>query len=401
MVAHKRVEQLACGCFVILSAVMYFNQWRIRAARPEQARGAKSITSTSPPRTSTSNSPLSNRHIAELLVLEGEKQEGYKRKAYFRAAHSAFMWPAEAAELFNANRSLTELDSIGPSLSKTLSAWLVDPPEIPPIPPLRSNFLTLTEARQAIAARPECRAQLKGDLQMHTTWSDGSGSVRDMANAGIERGYEYIAITDHTKGLKIAGGIDEVELAKQATEIDALNDEFRLTKKNFRVLRSVELNLSPTGEGDLDCDFLRGLDIVLGSFHSQLRLKEDQTARYIAALENPCVQILGHPRGRVYNYRLGLNADWSKVFARAAQLDKAVEIDAYSDRQDLDVELLQIARREGVRISFGSDSHHPGQLLFLDLAMAAAILSDIPEERIINFMPADELLDWVKSVRKG
>ena len=370
---------------------------RIRASGAKRTEGVTKITSKG--QFSTEALPLSNRQIAELLILEGEKHEGYKRKAYFRAAHSAFVWPEEAGCLSQAGRSLTELVGIGPSLAKTISAWLADPPAVPLPPALRRNFLTLTEARQVIDAHPKWRTHLKGDLQMHTTWSDGAGSVRDMADAALERGYEYIAITDHTKGLKIAGGIDEVELAKQASEIEAVNQELRRTKKNFRVLRSVELNLSPSGEGDLDCGFLDGLDIVLGSFHSQLRVKEDQTARYLAALENPCVQILGHPRGRVYNYRIGLNADWSKVFARAAQLDKAVEIDAYSDRQDLDVELLQIARREGVRISFGSDSHHPWQLLFLDLALAAAILSGIPEERIVNFMPADELLKWVKSVR--
>jgi histidinol phosphatase-like PHP family hydrolase len=343
--------------------------------------------------------PLSNRQIAELLAVRGEAEESYKRKAYLRAAHAAFMWPVEAAELVRENRSLTELIGIGPSLAKTVTGWIENPPELPPTSPLRKNFLTLTEARAVIDSRPDWRTKVKGDLQMHTTWSDGAGSVRDMAEAAMARGYEYIAITDHTKGLKIAGGIDEIELAKQAREIDALNAELVSAKKNFRVLKSVELNLSPSGEGDLKCDFLDGLDIVLGSFHSQLRVKEDQTDRYIAALENPCVQILGHPRGRVYNYRIGLKADWGRVFARAAELDKAVEIDAYSDRQDLDVELLQIAKREGVRISFGSDSHHPWQLVFLDLALAAAILAGIPEERIINFMPTAELLEWVKNVR--
>src|SRR5688572_3106177 len=343
--------------------------------------------------------PLSNRQIAELVAVRGEKEESYKRKAYFRAAHAAFMWPVEAAELVQENRSLTELSGIGPSLAKTVAAWIENPPELSPPSPQRKNFLALTEARAVIDSHPEWRAKLKGDLQMHTTWSDGAGSVRDMAEAAMARGYEYIAITDHTKGLKIAGGIDEIELAKQAREIEELNAELAGGKKNFRVLKSVELNLSPSGEGDLECDFLHCLDIVLGSFHSQLRVKDDQTDRYIAALENPCVQILGHPRGRVYNYRIGLKADWARVFARAAELDKAVEIDAYSDRQDLDVELLQIAKREGVRISFGSDSHHPWQLIFLDLALAAAILAGIPEERIINFMPMDGLLKWVTGVR--
>jgi histidinol phosphatase-like PHP family hydrolase len=252
----------------------------------------------------------------------------------------------------------------------------------------------MTQARQIISDHPAIRAKLRGDLQMHTEWSDGSGTIREMAEAALARGYEYISITDHTKGLKIAGGIDETELGRQAEEIAAINEE--LAEKRFRVLRSVEMNLSPAGEGDLDCEFLKSLDLVLGSFHSKLRVREDQTARYLAALENPCVHILGHPRGRVYNYRNGLKADWARVFARAAELDKAVEIDGYSDRQDLDVELLQVAREEGVRISFGSDSHHPWQLIFLDYSVAAATLAGIPEERIINLMPADQLVRWAR-----
>lgn len=371
---------------------------RIRAARGANAASIERPGSRRPAAAS-SLLPLTNRQIAELLILQGEKEEGYKRKAYFRAAHSAFIWPEKAATLFSEGRPLAELGGIGPSLAKTLSRWLESPPEVPLAPPLRRNFLTLTEARDVIDSHPDWRAKLKGDLQMHTTWSDGAGSIRDMAEAALGRGYEYIAITDHTKGLKIAGGIDEGELARQGAEIDSVNEEFARGGTNFRVLKSVELNLAPDGAGDLDCDFLHGLDIVLGSFHSRLRVKEDQTARYIAALENPCVQVLGHPRGRVYNYRIGLKADWAAVFARAAELDKAVEIDAYSDRQDLDVELLQIAKQEGVRISFGSDSHHPWQLLFLDLALAAAILVGIPKDRIINFMTVDELLSWVSSVR--
>jgi histidinol phosphatase-like PHP family hydrolase len=374
---------------------------RIRVTSPaaKKARTQKLSASISSPPRRISPVELSNRSIAELLVLQGEKEEGYKRKAFFRAAHAAFIWPEEAATLVAENRSLAELPAVGPFLAKTINAWIAAPPPVPPPPPLRRNFLTLTEAREVIDRHPDWRAKLKGDLQMHTQWSDGGGTVRDMAEAALARGYEYIGITDHTKGLKIAGGIDEIELAKQAEEINALNHEFLRARKSFRVLRSVELNLSPTGEGDLDCAFLDGLDIVLGSFHSALRVTTDQTARYIAALENPCVQILGHPRGRVYNYRPGLQADWPRVFARAAELDKAVEIDAYSDRQDLDVELLQITKQEGVRISFGSDSHHPWQLLFLDLALAAALLAGIPEHRIINFLPAEKLLAWVASVR--
>src|SRR5205807_3077844 len=129
-------------------------------------------------------------------------------------------------------------------------------------------------------------------LQMHTIWSDGSAGILQMAQAARERGYAYIAITDHSKGLKIAGGIDEKALAEQAREIAGVNAAVR--GAGLTVLRSIEMNLNPRGEGDMDPKSLARLDLVLGAFHSALRTKEDQTARYVAALRNPDIQILGH-----------------------------------------------------------------------------------------------------------
>lgn len=106
------------------------------------------------------------------------------------------------------------------------------------------------------------------------------------------------------------------------------------------------MNLSPRGEGDMEPEALRALDLVLGSFHSSLRKTEDQTERYLSAIRNPHVHIHGHPRGRIYNYRLGLTADWSRVFAEAAHLGKAVEIDSYPDRQDLTSRFSRSRRRK-------------------------------------------------------
>src|SRR5204863_6563082 len=139
-------------------------------------------------------------------------------------------------------------------------------------------------------------------------------------------------------------------------------------------------------QGDMEPKSLRHLDLVLGSFHSSLRTTEDQTARYYAALNNPHIHILGHPRGRIYNYRIGLKADWSRVFAEAARLDKAVEIDCYPDRQDLNLTLLKLARSAGTRVSLGTDAHHPWQLEFIRLGVAVALRAKIPAERIVNFM---------------
>ena len=144
---------------------------------------------------------------------------------------------------------------------------------------------------------------------------------------------------------------------------------------------------------------LKRLDLVLGCFHSSLRKKEDQTERYVAALQNPDIQILGHPKGRIYNFREGLEADWKVVFDTAAELDKAVEIDGYPDRQDLSLELVQVAKASGCRISLGTDSHDPQQLQFMDFSLAAAIAAGIKQDRILNFLSAEELQNWVATLR--
>jgi histidinol phosphatase-like PHP family hydrolase len=339
---------------------------------------------------------LSNANLAELLARQAAQEEGIRQRAYKRAARSAFLWPEEAADLLAEGRALVELKSVGPFIARQLHTWLEKPPLKVSAPLIRRDFLTVAEARAILAANPDWRERLRGDLQMHTLWSDGSASVTEIAAAAQARGYEYIAITDHSKGLKIAGGIDEAALAKQGDEIAAVNQSIRAGNGQLHVLRSIEMNLNPRGEGDMDVDALRGLDLVLGSFHSSLRTTEDQTERYLKAIRNPQVHILGHPRGRIYNFRLGLAADWPCVFAEAAKLDKALEIDSYPDRQDLNLSLLKIARREGTRISLGTDAHHSWQLEFIELGLAAARKAGIPANRIVNFLPLDQLLDWIR-----
>jgi DNA polymerase (family 10) len=213
-----------------------------------------------------------------------------------------------------------------------------------------------------------------------------------MAAAARARGLEYIAITDHSKGLAIANGMDEARLERQGVEIAGLNEELGST--GFRILRAVEMNLSPAGEGDVDPVFLCRLDIVLGAFHSRLRLTDDQTERYLAALKRRSFHVLAHPRGRIYDFRLGLQADWPRVFDCARRHECAIEIDGYPDRQDLDVELLQIARDAGTMISIGSDAHATDQIAFLDFGIAAARRAGIPDGQILNCMTAEQLLAW-------
>jgi histidinol phosphatase-like PHP family hydrolase len=343
---------------------------------------------------------LSNTDVAELLARQAERESGTLSRAFRRAARSAFLWPEEVAQVAAQNRSLTELRSIGPFIEKQIRGWLDKPPQSSTrIPEIRRDFVSLAEARRLLGLRPAWSKKLRGDLQMHTRWSDGSGTIAEMADAAQERSYSYIAITDHSKGLKIAGGIDEPTLKKQGLEIAKINTLTSKLGGRFIVLRSIEMNLNPRGEGDMLPASLSSLDLVLGSFHSSLRIIDDRTERYLAALRNPHIQILGHPRGRIYNYRLGLRADWPRVFAEATILDKALEIDCYPDRQDLNVGLLKIARKQGTRISLGTDAHHPWQLEFIELGLAAALRAKIPAERIINFMPTLDLKTWVRQIR--
>lgn len=348
-----------------------------------------------PARTETHNGIL-----AELLARESERATGHLQRALRRAARAAFLWPEEAANLLQEGRSLTELPGIGPHLQKLLRQWIEEAATSEDIPPIRRNFLTLTQARAILTANPRWGRRYKGDLQMHSTWSDGAGTIKAMGLAAAERGYSYIAITDHSKGLKIAGGIDESQLLAQAAEVEQTETDLHQVGQPIRILRSLELNLNPAGKGDMDPAALGQLDLVVGSFHSALRTSVDQTERYLAALRNPDVHILGHPRGRIYNHRLGLTADWPRVFAEAAKLGKALEIDSYPDRQDLDWDLLQLARDADVRIAIDTDAHSPDQFMFVELGLAAAFLAGIKPKRIINFMPVKDLLEWVGHLRE-
>ncbi len=166
---------------------------------------------------------MDNALIAELLIREAQSADGHRERAFRRAARAAFMWPVEASELAATGGSLTQLSGIGPSLARHLHNWLEQPPINIKPPPVRREFGTLAKARKVLARNPGWSKKQQGDLQMHTEWSDGASTIGEMANGGIERNYKYIAITDHTQGLKIAGGLDEKRLAQHAVRSDPVS----------------------------------------------------------------------------------------------------------------------------------------------------------------------------------
>jgi histidinol phosphatase-like PHP family hydrolase len=340
---------------------------------------------------------LTNGDLGELLWSAGREEKDHRRRALERASRAARFWPVEASELADRDRSLTELNAVGPWVAEQIRAWLDDPPSVPEPEEARRGFLTYAEVRRTLDADPAWESTPCADLQMHTTWSDGTLPLEDMVEAARSLGRPFVAITDHSQALQIAHGMSADKLAEQGLAIDAINATFEAVGDPFRVLRSQEVDLFADGSIDMDDASLASLDLVLGAFHSALRAKEDQTERYVAALRQPRLHVLAHPKARMYGRRPGLDADWHRVFAEAAVRGKAVELDATVWRQDLNVELATIAREEGVAwFSIGSDAHTAEELEFLPFGMATAALAGIPRERILNYRSVEFVRVWAR-----
>jgi histidinol phosphatase-like PHP family hydrolase len=264
---------------------------------------------------------------------------------------------------------------------------------------LRVHFLSRARVL-AILRDPKIRAvgrdDYHGDLQMHSTWSDGSETVAALADGCLGRGYRYCAVTDHSYGLPIARGVSMASLARQHAEIDRLN---RRLGPRFRVIKGIEANIRADGEVDMLPEERRRLDLVLAAPHSKLRIEADQTARMIAAIATSGVHVLAHPRGRMFGSRAGISAKWDRVFAAAARRGVAVEIDGDPSRQDLDFTLARRALAAGCLFALDSDAHSSAELRYADTAIAHARLAGIPASRIINCWELDRLLEWAAKLR--
>jgi putative hydrolase len=346
-----------------------------------------------------SGSTLTNAALGDLLRAAALEESDHRRRALDRASRAARFWPEEAAAVAEAGRSLTDLRNVGPWVAARIHELLDDPPPIPEPDDTRRGYLTMAEARVILDAHPGWETAPHGDLQVHSTDSDGSLPLQEMAIAARDLGRAFIACTDHSESLKIANGMDPERIRDQGRRIVALNEELAAAGDPFRVLRSIEMDVFVDGSGDMEPAILAELDLVLGAFHSKLRVTEDVTDRYLAALHNPTVQVLAHPTARMYGRRRGLVADWPRVFAEAARLGKAIELDATPARQDLNVDLARIAVAAGVRwFSMGSDAHSAFELGFLPFGMAIAAAAGVPRERVLNYLPPDEVVAWAAAL---
>ena len=259
---------------------------------------------------------------------------------------------------------------------------------------MRRNYLSRAAVKDIVGRKgTPSAAKYRGDFQMHSLWSDGEETLESIIGACLERGWSCAGVTDHSYGLSIAGGMTMARAAEQHAEIDALNRKYR---GRFRMFKGIEANIRSDGTVDMEPGEMRQFEFIVASPHSLLRKSVDQTARMVGAVSQPGVAILGHPQGRVFNVRLGVLADWSKVFEVAAKRKVAIEIDGSWSRQDVPFELAAQALEQGCIFALDSDAHAHREFDFAEIAIAHAKLAGIPQARIVNYWSDKKFLEWAR-----
>ncbi|KMN39222.1 DNA polymerase/3'-5' exonuclease PolX [Lysinibacillus sp. LK3] len=222
---------------------------------------------------------------------------------------------------------------------------------------------------------------IKADLHMHTTWSDGAYSVAEMGEALLARGYQYSVITDHSQFLKVANGLTPERLEKQRVEIEAFN----AAHPDFHLFKGTEMDILPDGSLDFEDQVLKELDFVIASIHSSFTQSQDKImARLLTAMQNPYVHMIAHPTGRIIEDRDGYNPDMKQLIAWAKEYGKILELNANPYRLDLCVEHLEMACAAGVPVAINTDAHDIAHLRFMDIGVRYANRAWLPKDMIVN-----------------
>ena len=237
--------------------------------------------------------------------------------------------------------------------------------------------------------------EIKGDLHIHSNWSDGASTIEEIAKKAVEMGYRYVAITDHSKSLKVANGLSEEELERRNYEIDRLNEKF---KGKIKILKGAEVDILPDGSLDYPDEILKGLDFVVAAVHS--RFTQDNTERILKAINNPYVNVIAHPTGRVIGQREGYPLDLEKVMKAAAETGTALEVNAYYNRLDLRDAHCRMAVKFGVKLVISTDSHHVDHMWMMKLGVGTARRGWVESKDVVNTGGLRELRRFVKEKRK-
>jgi DNA polymerase (family 10) len=244
-------------------------------------------------------------------------------------------------------------------------------------------------------------SDIRCDLQMHSEWSDGTRTIAQMAEASMELGYEYIAISDHSQSLGVAHGLSPEKLAAQRAEIDDVNATLKEGKREFRLLSGSEVDIKSDGTLDYEADVLAELDIVLASIHQGFTDdRARMTDRIITALATGQADILCHPTGRLLLSREGYPVDMEAVVEAAVEYDVALEVNAFPERLDLCDTHVRLAMERGAKISINTDAHLPEHLQYMRYGVATARRGWATKDAVINTWPVTKLLKWRKERRE-
>lgn len=238
---------------------------------------------------------------------------------------------------------------------------------------------------------------IKGDLHVHSNWSDGNMELEDLAEVPIAKGYRYIAVTDHSKGLGVARGLHEERVIEQRKAIDAMNEKLR----GFRLLAGIEINIKNDGGLDFDEEILKSFDIVVASVHSGFKQSKEQiTKRILTAMENPFVSVIAHPSGRLIGEREAYEVDMEEVLQGASKTGTAIEINAYPLRLDLAEPYIRLAKSKGVSLAISTDSHNSGQFDNMVFGVSLARRGWLEKKDVLNTLDLNRLLIGIKKKRK-
>lgn len=264
-------------------------------------------------------------------------------------------------------------------------------------PELREDMGEIEAAVQGTLPKLVQESDLRGVLHVHSTWSDGQNTIREMAEACIARGLRYLGMSDHSKAAAYAGGLTEDQLRRQHEEIDRLNAEY---SGRLLILKGTECDILKDGSLDYADDVLANLDFVVASIHSNFNLStEEQTQRMLRAIANPYVNIIGHPTGRILLGRAGYTLDMEAVIAAAAEQGVCIEINAHPSRLDMDWRLVRRARDKGMKIPIDPDAHTLEGLDDMRYGIGIARKGWLSASDVLNTMEAAALLAFFKQQR--
>ena len=258
-------------------------------------------------------------------------------------------------------------------------------------PELREDRGEIEAAQKGRLPKLVQESDIKGDLHVHSKWSDGTSSIEEVARAAQGRGYQYVAITDHSKSLRIAHGLDESRLMKQMEEIDRVNEKL----KGFQILKGTEVDILAEGRLDFPEKVLEKFDMVVASIHSGFKQdRAKMTKRIIQAFENPYLHIFAHPTGRLLGARDPYEVEMDELIEAAKKFGKVLEINAYFERLDLDDIHCRKAKEMGIQVAISTDSHHPDQMWMMSLGVAVAKRGWLEKKDVLNTLSLKEILKW-------